>query len=49
MMHGPLTVAQAEHVRQMASPVAERVFRIVETWPPLTDEQLATLSILLRT
>jgi hypothetical protein len=50
MMHGPLTIAQAERLRRSDDPrLAERVFRIVETWPPLTDEQMSALMLLLHT
>lgn len=50
MMHGPLTIEQAEHVRQMDTRCSygERVFRIVEAWPPLTDAQLNKLAVLLQ-
>lgn len=54
MMHGPLTIAQADRARRInarSSPAlmgcGERIVRIVDTWPPLTEEQLAHLAILL--
>lgn len=50
MMHGPLTIEQAERVRQIDARFSygERAFRIVEAWPPLTEEQLSHLSVLLQ-
>jgi hypothetical protein len=47
MMHGPLTITQAERARQIDGDHGERIIRIVDTWPPLTEGQLAQLAVLL--
>jgi hypothetical protein len=47
MMHGPLTLPDTERV-QAGDPYAERVFRIVQAFPPLTEEQLSQLASLLQ-